>query len=97
MEDQCAILPVRPSMAEMRAAQDKLSRFYDRLADRAEGLVRRAAVKSLKPGPGIRALETGTGAGHALADLAEFGAPGAAWQDLISRQACCCGFEPGCW
>jgi ubiquinone/menaquinone biosynthesis C-methylase UbiE len=62
-------LRVFQSRRQTKAYYNKISRFYDALADRSEAPVRRAGLQLLKAGPGESILEIGFGTGHALVAL----------------------------
>jgi len=65
-----AVLRVLQSKDETRSFYDKISGFYDLLAERSEGPVRQAGLDRLCVAAGERALEIGYGTGHSLAQLA---------------------------
>ncbi len=68
------------SRAQTRRNYDRLSRWYDLLADSWERKYRELGLIKLGVQPGERVLEIGTGTGHALQALAHaVGATGAAW------------------
>lgn len=55
---------------ETRAFYDKISRYYDLLAEHSEAPMRAAGLEMLAPQPGDRVLEIGCGTGHCVVDLA---------------------------
>src|SRR6185295_14564166 len=55
---------------ETRAFYDKISRYYDLLAEHSEAPMRAAGLEMLAPQPGERVLEIGCGTGHCVAELA---------------------------
>ncbi len=65
-------LPLRvfQSREQTKAYYNKISGFYDALADRSEAPVRKAGLDLLKARADERILEIGFGTGHALAALA---------------------------
>jgi demethylmenaquinone methyltransferase/2-methoxy-6-polyprenyl-1,4-benzoquinol methylase len=65
------IAPVPRSKQEAKATYDRLSRWYDLLANASEGPFREQGLKLLDVQPGEWALELGFGTGHALVRLAE--------------------------
>jgi demethylmenaquinone methyltransferase/2-methoxy-6-polyprenyl-1,4-benzoquinol methylase len=69
------ILRVFQSRKETRSFYDKISRFYDLLAERSEQPVRSAGLAKLGAMPGETVLEIGFGTGHCLALLAEATGP----------------------
>jgi demethylmenaquinone methyltransferase/2-methoxy-6-polyprenyl-1,4-benzoquinol methylase len=60
---QKEILRVYQSRAETRAFYDKISKFYDLLAEHAEAPVRKAGLQMLDTREGERVLEIGFGPG----------------------------------
>lgn len=68
---QKEILRVSQSRAETRAFYNKISKFYDLLAQHAEAPVREAGLQMLDTREGERVLEIGFGTGHCLAILAK--------------------------
>jgi ubiquinone/menaquinone biosynthesis C-methylase UbiE len=66
-------LPLRvfQTRDQTRAYYNKISRFYDALADRSEAPMRKAGLDLLKPCAGERILEIGSGTGHVLIALAK--------------------------
>lgn len=69
------ILRVFQTRKETRAFYDRISRFYDLMAERSERPLRSAGMKKLVPAPGERILEIGCGTGHCLAALSAAVAP----------------------
>lgn len=63
--------PVSRSKDEAKAAYDRLSRWYDLLANGSEGPFREQGLKLLGVQPGDRVLEFGFGTGRALVRLAQ--------------------------
>jgi demethylmenaquinone methyltransferase/2-methoxy-6-polyprenyl-1,4-benzoquinol methylase len=61
---------VRRPRAEARASYDRLSKIYDLLAGRSEGIHRDVGLRMLDARDGERVLEIGFGTGHGLAILA---------------------------
>jgi ubiquinone/menaquinone biosynthesis C-methylase UbiE len=68
-----APLPLRvfQSREQTKSYYNKISYFYDALADRSEAPMRKAGLNLLKAGAGEQILEVGFGTGHALAALAK--------------------------
>lgn len=64
------ILRVFQTKTETRAFYDRISSFYDLLAERSEGPIRSRALEQLGADPGDAVLEIGYGTGHSLVDLA---------------------------
>jgi demethylmenaquinone methyltransferase/2-methoxy-6-polyprenyl-1,4-benzoquinol methylase len=62
---------VTRSKEEAREAYDRLSRWYDLLAEGSEGPFREQGLALLDVQTGERVLEVGSGTGHALAALAQ--------------------------
>ena len=58
------------SRAETKAFYNKISRFYDFLADRSKAPMRHAGLDRLNAQPGEKILEIGFGTGHSLISLA---------------------------
>lgn len=56
---------------ETRRFYDKISRFYDYLAESSEGPMRALGLEKLAVHPGEKVLEVGYGTGHCLIDLAK--------------------------
>jgi len=56
---------------ETRRFYDKISRFYDLLAESSEGPMRALGLERLAVQPGEKVLEIGYGTGHCLLDLAK--------------------------
>jgi len=73
--DEGEVLRVFQTRKETRAFYDRISRFYDLLAERSERPLRSAGMEKLAPSPGERILEIGCGTGHCLAALAAAVAP----------------------
>ena len=72
--DKVAPLPVLrvfQSREQTKAYYNKISSFYDALADRSEAPVRKAGLNLLKARADEKILEIGCGTGHALSVLAE--------------------------
>jgi demethylmenaquinone methyltransferase/2-methoxy-6-polyprenyl-1,4-benzoquinol methylase len=69
------ILRVFQSRRETRAFYDRISKFYDFLAERSERPLRAAGLQKLAPSPGDNVLEIGCGTGHCLVALAAAIAP----------------------
>ena len=69
MPDRDNISRVFTSRRETRDFYNKISDFYDTLADHSEAPVRAAAVDMLAAAPGERILEIGSGTGHSLAAI----------------------------
>jgi ubiquinone/menaquinone biosynthesis C-methylase UbiE len=72
--DKVAPLPVLrvfQSREQTKAYYNKISSFYDALADRSEAPVRTAGLNLLKACAGEKILEIGCGTGHALTALAD--------------------------
>jgi len=69
-DDKTSISRVTRSKADAKASYDKLSRWYDLLANRSERKHREAGLEKLGVRPGEKALEVGFGTGHALLALA---------------------------
>ncbi len=71
-------LPLRvfQTREQTKAYYDKISSFYDALADRSEAPVRKAGIDLLKARAGERILEIGFGTGHALMALSRAVGPG---------------------
>jgi len=67
--------PVRRSVQDARRAYNRLSRWYDALANASEGPLRDRGLQALAAQPGERVLEIGFGTGHALVNLAQAIAP----------------------
>jgi ubiquinone/menaquinone biosynthesis C-methylase UbiE len=67
--DPAAILPVRRTHQQARAAYDRLSRWYDALAGSSERPFRAAVLEMLALQPGETLLEVGCGTGSGLANL----------------------------
>jgi ubiquinone/menaquinone biosynthesis C-methylase UbiE len=65
------ILRVFQSRVQTKAYYNKISRFYDLLADRSEAPMRKVGVDLLKAEAGENILEVGFGTGHVLAELAK--------------------------
>lgn len=65
------LLRVLQSKEETRAFYDKISGFYDLLAEHSEGPVRKAGLEKLGVTASQRVLEIGYGTGHCLMELAE--------------------------
>jgi ubiquinone/menaquinone biosynthesis C-methylase UbiE len=65
-----AIQRVFQTKAETKALYNKISRFYDFLADHSEAPMRHAGLDKLKAQPGEKILEIGFGTGHCLIALA---------------------------
>jgi len=61
---------VRRPAKDARRAYNKLSRWYDALANASEGPLRDRGLQALAAQPGERVLEIGFGTGHALVSLA---------------------------
>lgn len=70
------LLRVLQSKDETRAFYDKISAFYDLLAEHSEAPMRHAGVHKLAVASGDRVLEIGYGTGHSLVELAEAVGPG---------------------
>ena len=70
-DDDSSISRVTRSKAEAKVSYDKLSRWYDLLADRSERKHRVAGLEKLGVRPGETVLEIGFGTGHALVALAQ--------------------------
>jgi demethylmenaquinone methyltransferase/2-methoxy-6-polyprenyl-1,4-benzoquinol methylase len=65
------IQPIYSSRAQTRAYYNKISKFYDILANHSEAPVRRIGLDKLSARPGEKILEIGYGTGHCLVDLAK--------------------------
>lgn len=70
-----SIARVRRSVQDARRAYNRLSRWYDALANASEGPLRDRGLRALAAQPGERVLEIGFGTGHALVSLAHSVAP----------------------
>jgi ubiquinone/menaquinone biosynthesis C-methylase UbiE len=70
-----AIARVRRSAQDARRAYNKLSRWYDALANASEGPLRDHGLQVLAAQPGERVLEIGFGTGRGLVSLAHAVAP----------------------
>ncbi|MCJ7549750.1 MAG: methyltransferase domain-containing protein [Anaerolineae bacterium] len=70
-----SIARVRRSVQDARRAYNRLSRWYDALANASEGPLRDRGLQVLAAQPGERVLEIGFGTGHALVSLAQAVAP----------------------
>ena len=70
-----SISRVRRSAKDARRAYNRLSRWYDALANASEGPLRDRGLQALAAQPGERVLEIGFGTGHALVSLAHSVAP----------------------
>lgn len=69
--NQSQVLRVFQSKSETKAFYNKISKFYDLLADRSEAPVRNAGLEKLAPHAGEKILEIGFGTGHILVELAK--------------------------
>jgi demethylmenaquinone methyltransferase/2-methoxy-6-polyprenyl-1,4-benzoquinol methylase len=69
-ENQGGILRVLQSKNEIRAFYNKISKFYDLLAEKSEEPVRRLGLHRLNAQPGEIVLEVGFGTGHCLEQIA---------------------------
>lgn len=67
---QPGVLRVSHSKAETRAFYNRISRFYDLLAERTEAPVRELGLELLAVARGEKILEVGFGTGHCLVALA---------------------------
>lgn len=65
------VLRVFQSREQTRSYYNRISSFYDGLADRSEAPVRKAGLNLLRTRAGEKILEIGFGTGHALAALAQ--------------------------
>jgi ubiquinone/menaquinone biosynthesis C-methylase UbiE len=65
------VLRVFQSRAQTKAFYNKISCFYDALADRSEAPVRKAGLQLLKARAGEKILEIGFGTGHVLETFAK--------------------------
>lgn len=65
------VLRVFNSRKQTKAYYNKISRFYDALADRSEAPIRKAGIRVLNAKAGETVLEIGFGTGHELATLAQ--------------------------
>jgi len=70
-----SIARVRRSVQDARRAYNRLSRWYDGLANASEGPLRDRGLQMLAAQPGERVLVIGFGTGHALVSLAGAVAP----------------------
>src|SRR5262245_66597287 len=64
------VLRVLQTKSETKAFYNKISKFYDLLADQSEEPVRRAGLEKLNARTGEKVLEIGFGTGHCLIALA---------------------------
>lgn len=79
------------SKAAARAFFDKISAFYDLLAEHSEGPVRQTGLDKLALASGERVLEIGFGTGHSLVRLAQaVGPEGRVFGDI-------CRMQPAAW
>jgi ubiquinone/menaquinone biosynthesis C-methylase UbiE len=65
------VLRVFRTRQQTRAYYNKISRFYDMLAERSEAPMRKAGMELLRAMKGEAILEVGFGTGHMLVDLAK--------------------------
>ena len=77
-QGQASLLRVLQSKNETRAFYDKISDFYDLLAEHSEAPVREAGLEILKASGNEIVLEIGCATGHSLVQLAKAVPPGGA-------------------
>jgi len=70
-----SITRVQRPVQDARRAYNRLSRWYDALANASEGPLRDRGLQALAAQPGERVLEIGFGTGHGLVSLAQAVAP----------------------
>ena len=80
---------VGPQMPPIQSSYDRLSRYYDWLANGSEGPFRQLGLRLLRPAAGETLLEIGAGTGHGLVALSQAaGATGLACGVYLSAGMC---------